>query len=67
MLHRRESMIRLGQLGLGAVTLPGLLRAEQARSAKIATGVSSPLRTGKAKSCILIYLWGGLRSRICGT
>lgn len=53
MLHRRDAMIRLGRLGLGAVTLPGLLQAEQALAAR---GVS---RTGKAKACILIYLWGG--------
>jgi hypothetical protein len=49
MLHRRDAMIRLGQAGLGALTLPSLLRAEQAGSA----------RPAKAKSCILLYLWGG--------
>jgi Protein of unknown function (DUF1501) len=48
MLHRRDSMIRLGQAGLGLLGLPGLLRAEQARPAP-----------AKAKSCILLYLWGG--------
>ena len=53
MLHRRDAMIRLGRLGLGAVTLPGLLQAEQSFAAG---GIS---RTGKAKACILIYLWGG--------
>ena len=57
MLHRRDAMLRLGQFGLGALTLPGLLRADQSQ-------VSSPNlvvpRSGKrAKSCILIYLWGG--------
>src|SRR5262249_34886271 len=39
-------MIRLGQLGLGALTLPGLLRA-------------APARRGSAKSCIYLFLWGG--------
>ena len=29
MLNRRDAMIRLGEIGLGSVTLPGLLRAEQ--------------------------------------
>ena len=53
MLHRRDAMIRLGRLGLGAVTLPGLLRAEHARA------VGGTSRSGTAKSCILIYLWGG--------
>lgn len=38
-------MIRMGAFGLGALTLPQLLRAER--------------RTGTAKSCILVYLWGG--------
>lgn len=51
MLHRRDAMIRLGQAGLGALTLPGLLRAEQ-------TPVVQPARA-KAKNCILLYLWGG--------
>lgn len=51
MLHRRDAMLRLGQLGLGALSLPGLLRAESA--------TARPAQHGSAKSCILIYLWGG--------
>ena len=27
MLHRRDAMLRLGQVGLGSLTLPGLLAA----------------------------------------
>jgi hypothetical protein len=50
MPHRRDAMIRMGQIGLGSLSLPGLLRAEQAR-------VSTIKR--RAKSCILLYLWGG--------
>src|SRR5437660_5184440 len=51
MLHRRDAMIRLGQLGLGAVTLPGLLNA---------TPLATASKTaGKAKSCIYLFLWGG--------
>lgn len=58
MLHRRDAMMRLGQLGLGALTLPQLLRHEQAQAATRRRPVlhASP---GRAKSCILIYLWGG--------
>src|SRR5436305_8799560 len=52
MLHRRDAMLRLGQYGLGALTLPGLLGAEKARAA-----VERPAAT--ARSCILIFLWGG--------
>ena len=51
MLHRRDAMVRLGQLGLGALTLPGLLGAEKA----------TPVRPAgrRAKSCIYVFLWGG--------
>jgi hypothetical protein len=52
MLHRRDAMIRLGQLGLGALTLPGLLHGQQARA-------TSPAPRRRAKSCIYIFLWGG--------
>jgi hypothetical protein len=48
MLHRRDAMMRLGQLGLGALSLPELLQAQTPRVAG-----------GRARSCILLYLWGG--------
>jgi hypothetical protein len=48
MLHRRDAMIRLGQLGLGTLGLPGLLGA-----------TATPVRRGPAKSCIYLFLWGG--------
>jgi hypothetical protein len=50
MLHRRDAMLRLGQLGLGALTLPGLLQSRAA--------AQQPARR-RAQSCILVYLWGG--------
>ena len=53
MRHRRDALLRLGQIGLGAVTLPGLLQADTLRSSQPLVG------QGSAKSCILIYLWGG--------
>lgn len=47
--------MRLGQMGLGALTLPQLLRAEsERRDARRSTNSSS-----NAKACILVYLWGG--------
>jgi hypothetical protein len=52
MLNRRDAMIRLGQLGLGSLTLPALLRGR-------ADAASKPRRTGSADSCIFIFLWGG--------
>jgi hypothetical protein len=45
-------MIRLGQVGLGSLTLPGILFAR-------GTGANPPGPMASAKSCILIYLWGG--------
>lgn len=55
MLYRRDAMLRLGRIGLGAVTLPQLLRSQAATANGDATG----RRATPAKSCILIYLWGG--------
>ncbi len=56
MLHRRDAMLRLGQFGLGALTLPQLLRAEKLRAA---TRTPARRTSARARSCILIYLWGG--------
>src|SRR5437660_3334873 len=52
MLHRRDAMLRLGQLGLGALSLPGLLGAERALA-----NAAAP--RARAKSCIYLFLWGG--------
>jgi len=48
---RRDFMLRMGRIGAGVLTLPGLLEAE-ALAARSGGG-------GRAKSCILLYLWGG--------
>src|SRR5262245_61765046 len=48
MLNRRDAMMRLGQAGLGLLTLPRLLQGE-----------SAPAGEGKARSCIYLFLWGG--------
>ena len=58
MLHRRDAMLRLGQFGLGALTLTQLLQADRLRAA--ASNQRTGHSGGRAKSCILIYLWGGL-------
>jgi hypothetical protein len=50
MFNRRDAMIRLGSLGMGALTLPGLLCGQTISPA-------APKR--RAKSCIYIFLWGG--------
>ena len=58
MLHRRDAMVRLGQVGVGGLTLPTLLELEQARAADTGRHQLVP-SGGQAKSYILIYLWGG--------
>ncbi len=55
MLNRRDAMLRLGQTGLGMLTLPGLLGAESNRL----RSASAPRLTGKSRSCIYLFLWGG--------
>ena len=52
MLNRRDAMLRVGQLGMGAFALPSLLHAEKVSG-------ESARRSGRLKSCILLYLWGG--------
>ncbi len=52
MLNRRDAMVRLGQLGMGGLALPALLQGQTARAGAAPPG-------GRAKSCILLYLWGG--------
>lgn len=52
MLNRRDAMLRLGQIGLGSLALPDLLAAQNVPS-------RPPTRRNPAKSCILLYLWGG--------
>jgi hypothetical protein len=53
MLHRRDAMIRLGQLGAGALTLPTLLQA------RAETPLTPTRRGNTADSCIYLFLWGG--------
>jgi hypothetical protein len=56
MLHRRDAMLRLGQLGLGALALPELLRSQ----AHAAPAHQPPAHQAtKAKHCIYLFLWGG--------
>lgn len=56
MLHRRDALLRLGSAAIGGLTLPKLLSAETAVGAASRDPV---VGSGTAKSCILLYLWGG--------
>ncbi len=49
----RRATLRAGALALTGLGLPGLLRARQVAPAIKSTGF------GRAKSCILIFMWGG--------
>jgi hypothetical protein len=53
MLNRRDAMLSLGQIGLAALILQGLLNAETADTARPSA------KRRKAKSCIYVILWGG--------
>ena len=52
MLNRRDAMIRLGQIGLGGLTLPQLLAARKASAGEFRHAPT-------ADACILVFLWGG--------
>src|SRR5438445_5312116 len=51
MLNRRDAMVRVGRVGFGALSLPGMLA--------INANAREPRTAERAKSCILLYLWGG--------
>ena len=53
MLNRRDAMLRLGQLGVGGLALPALLRG------RAAAGSSAGAKRGTADACIYVFLWGG--------
>jgi hypothetical protein len=52
----RRDFLRAGSLGVGGLTLEQLLQAESARAA--ARDPAGPAGFGKAKQCILLYLYG---------
>src|SRR5439155_279615 len=54
-LTRREALV-VGALGVGGLTLPGLLRWDQTARADTRSGAR---KTGKARSVILLFLSGG--------
>ncbi|MFO0906259.1 MAG: DUF1501 domain-containing protein [Pirellulales bacterium] len=51
-MHRRDAMLGLGTAACGALTLPGLLAAEQTHAGAVA-------KRRTAKSCIFLFMWGG--------
>lgn len=50
----RREWIRIGGIGLGGLSLPGLIAADSARSS-----LGDPIRAGKAKAAIILFLNGG--------
>ena len=53
----RRDLIRVGTIGLGGLTLPGLLRLQQAAAAPADPRVKAT--AGRARSVILLFLSGG--------
>src|SRR5262245_34900112 len=49
----RRATLRAGALSLGGLSLPSLLRAKEGAQAR------GPDGFGRAKSCVLIFMWGG--------
>lgn len=50
----RRQLISAGSLGLFGLSMPGLSAAEQRLSE-----IQNTARPGKAKACILLFMWGG--------
>ncbi|MDA0807709.1 MAG: DUF1501 domain-containing protein [Planctomycetota bacterium] len=50
----RRQLVSAGSLGLFGMSMPTLLAAENA-----ATSFRASSQTGKAKACILLFMWGG--------
>lgn len=57
-LNRRD-LLRAGSIGLFGLSLPRLLQGRSASAAASEDGRSGPAGFGRAKSCILLFMWGG--------
>src|SRR5262245_32938537 len=56
----RRDWMRVGGLGILVLSLPGMLRAEDAqRRPRNRTATAGEQEGGRAKSCILLWLGGG--------
>jgi len=53
----RRAVLRAGSLGLLGLSLPGLLRGRAASAGAAAVGADASF--GRAKNCILLFMWGG--------
>jgi len=58
--YGRRDVLRAGGLSLLGLTLPELLAARAAEpAAALVTGGSAATSFGRAKACILLFMWGG--------
>src|SRR4051812_3568686 len=56
----RRSLLRVGGMGLLGLTMPGLLRSEDAIRSAASAAAAAPLQVApKAKSVIFLYQFGG--------
>ena len=58
--HTRRDVLRAGALSLFGLSMPRLLRAREEAAARAVPRVVPSAQTfGRAKSCILLFMWGG--------
>ena len=55
-LPRRNMLLQAGALGVAGLNLPTLLRAANASPGEVPTALNG---FGRAKQCILLFMWGG--------
>ena len=55
----RRDVLRAGSLGLFGLGLSNLLRSRASAAEAIANTAAAPATFGRAKSCILLFMWGG--------
>src|SRR5207245_7638081 len=55
----RREFLRAGTLSLFGLSLPQLLQAQNPRSQLLSPGGRGESRRGRARACILLFMWGG--------
>ena len=58
-LFRRRDVLRAGSLGLFGLGMNDLLRGRTIAAEAQRPAAAQPVSFGRAKSCILLFMWGG--------
>lgn len=56
---QRREVLRAGSLGLLGLSWPGLLAGREAAATEAAAAAQAASTFGRAKNCILLFMWGG--------